>query len=414
MIEATNLLMNTMDNNSFKLTAEMQLLLACCRLSMKQDDRDRKESLDRLSALSRQEGIDWEGFIDLVERHRVHRLVDRNINQYAPEQIPANVRLALRDRSDQKRWQMLDLTAELVRLSKLFAQHDMFVLSFKGPLLSQQLFDDYGLRYSKDLDLLVKPQDLDQAEQLLLSSGYTRQKPDFVLTPRQKKAYLKESLHVSYYHPERQIIVELHWRLCSNPHLLPSTYLQRMIETTQQLSIAGTQITSLSDEDTLLYLCLHGANHGWYRLKWLCDVAQFLHRDQAINWQAWVENVLALTLHRPVAQALLLAHQLFDAPLPPATHPLTAKDQIIPQLVAHSIRVLTQSEEELFAVGGLNRWRNIPYRIKLKADLRYRWSNFSQIWLSIDDCKRYPLPDVLFPLYYILGPFSWLRRRFSF
>ena len=404
--------MNTMDNNSFKLTAEMQLLLACCSLSMKQDDRNRKESLDRLSALSRQEGIDWEGFIDLVERHRVHRLVDRNINQYAPEQIPANVRLALRDRSNQKRWQMLNLTAELVRLSKLFAQHDMFVLSFKGPLLSQQLFDDYGLRYSKDLDLLVKPQDLDQAEQLLLSNGYTRQKPDFVLTPRQKKAYLKESLHVSYYHPERQIIVELHWRLCSNPYLLPSEYVQRMMSTAQQVPIAGAQITSLSDEDTLLYLCLHGATHGWYRLKWLCDISQFLHREQAINWEAWAENVVTLALHRPVAQALLLAHQLFDAPLPPATRFLTAEDQIIPKLVAHSIQALMQSEEELFPVGQLKAFRDMPYRMKLKADFRYKWSAFSQAWLSIDDWKRYPLPDILFPLYYILVPFSWLWRYY--
>ena len=403
-----------MNNDLFNFTPEMQLLLACCTVSMKQDDWDRKESLDKLLSSIDKERIDWSEFLNLIDRHRVHSLVYRNIHKYATEHIPAHVELALKKRSRKKSRQMLNLTAELRRLSKLFAQHDIFMLSFKGPALSQQLFGNLGLRYCKDLDLLVKPEELDQAEQLLLSDGYRRQRLDFALTPRQKKAYLKQWHHVSYYHPERQIIVELHWRLCSNPHLLPSTYLQRMIETTQQLSIAGTQITSLSDEDTLLYLCLHGANHGWYRLKWLCDVAQFLHRDQAINWQAWVENVLALTLHRPVAQALLLAHQLFDAPLPPATRPLTAEDQIIPQLVAHSIRVLTQSEEELFAVGGLNRWRNIPYRIKLKADLGYRWSNFSQIWLSIDDCKRYPLPDVLFPLYYILGPFSWLRRRFSF
>jgi len=403
-----------MNNNLFNLTPEMQLLLACCRLSMKQDDQDRKESVERLSAKRSQESIDWEGFIKLVERHRVHSLAYRHIHQYAAPHIPANVRLALSERSDQKRRQMLNLTAELVRLSKLFAQHDIFMLSFKGPLLSQHLFGDLGLRYSKDLDLLVKPQELDQAEQLLLSNGYRRQLPDFVLTPRQKKALIKTSQHVSFYHPGHQTLVELHWRLCSNPHLLSSEYVPRMMATTQQLSIGGTQITSLSDEDTLLYLCLHGANHGWYRLKWLCDVAQFLHRNQAINWQAWVENVLTLGLHRPVAQALLLAHQLFDAPLPPAAGLLTTENQIMPQLVAHSIRLLTQSEEELFAVGQLNAFRNLPYRMKLKADIRYQWSEFSRIWLSVsvNDWKTYPLPDVLFPLYYVLGPFFWLRRNY--
>jgi len=110
-----------MNNDLFNLTPEMQLLLACCRLSMKQNDQDRKESVERLSAKRSQESIDWEGFIKLVERHRVHTLAYRHIHQYAAQHIPANIRLALRDRSDQKRRQMLNLTAELVRL---FAQHD--------------------------------------------------------------------------------------------------------------------------------------------------------------------------------------------------------------------------------------------------------------------------------------------------
>ena len=391
-----------MNNDLFNLTPEMQLLVACCGVSMKQDEQEKEESVQRLSALTRQEGIDWSRFLDLIERHRVHSLVYNNINQYAAEHIPASVRLTLKNRSNKKTRQMLNLTAELVRLSKLFAEHDIFLLSFKGIALSQQLFGNLALRYSKDLDLLIKPEDLDQAEQLLLSNGYKRQLPDFALTPRQKKALLKTAQHVSYYHPSRQVLVELHWRLHANPHLLPSAYRKQMMANRQQLSIAGTQITSLSDEDTFLYLCLHGANHGWYRLKWLCDVAQFLHREPAINWQAWVENVLALVLYRPVAQALLLAHHLFDAPLPPATRPLTTEAQIVPQLVAHSIQLLMQSEEELFTVGRLNRLRNMPYRMKLKADLRYWRTDFTQIWISIDDCKRYPLSDLLFPLYYIL------------
>lgn len=416
-----------MKNNLLNLPLEMQLLLACCRLSMKQDDQERTENLNQLSALSRRAMLAWRGdwsmFSNLIDRHRVHSLIYRNICHYATGEssngsveIPENVKIELRTRSHDKRRQMLTLTAELVRLSKLFAQDDIFMLSFKGPALSQHLFGDVGLRYSRDLDLLVKPQDLDRAEQLLLSNGYTRQLPDFALTPRQKKAYLKFYPHVSFYHPGHQSVVEVHWRLCANPHLLPPEYAEQMIESTQQVSIAGTQITSLSDENRLLYLCLHGANHGWYRLKWLCDVAQFLHHKRTIktiNWQAWVENVLKLGCNRPVAQALLLAHQLFDAPLPPATRVLSAEDQIVPQLVAYAIQMLMQSNEELFAVGRLNAFRHMPYRMKLKADLRYQWSDFSRIWLSIHDWNTYPLPDVLFPLYYILRPYSWLRRKLS-
>ena len=415
---------NTLFNN---LTPEMQLLLACCTLSMKQNEQDRKESLERLfqrdasqsAKRSREDAIDWSSFLNLVDRHSVDLLVYHNIHNYATEQtlnhasVPPDVRLTLKNRSDKRKVKTLTLTAELTHLSKLFAEHGIFMLSFKGPLLSQHLFGNLALRNAGDLDLLVKPEELEQAEQLLQKNGYQQLLPDFTLTPRQRKAYLKTNQHVSYYHPQSLKRIEIHWRLHANRYLLPETYLQQMMTRTQQLPLGGTQITTLSDEDMFLYLCLHGAHHGWSHLKWLCDIAQFLHREPAINWEAWIENVLKLGLHRPVAQALLLAHQLLDAPLPPATRLLMAENKIVDQLVAHAIRVLTRSSEELFAVGQLNAFRQMPYRMKLKADPYYKWSDFSRIWSSANDWKHYPLPDALFPLYYVLGPFSWLRRKLA-
>lgn len=403
-----------MKNHLFDLPLEMQFLLACCRLSMQQDEQKKAEELEQLSVLSRQ--VDWSTFMKLIDRHRVHSLAHHYLKAQTSNtmlEIPEHVYLTLKTRFRNNKRRMLKLAGELVRLSKLFGRHDLFMLAFKGPALSQHLFGDLGLRYSKDLDLLIKPSTLDQVEQLLLSSGYRRQVPHFALTPRQKKAYLKGWEHASFYHAKRQTLIEVHWRLFLNHHLLPPAYTQQMIETSQPLSMAGTQITVFSDEDRLLYLCLHGAKHGWSDLKWLCDVAQFLHHKRTINWSVWVENVRQLGVHRPIAQALCLAHQLFDAPLPPATRLLIAEDKIVPELVAYAIELLMQSEEERSAAGQLNLFRQMPYQMKLKADLRYKWSTLSPVWHSVNDWNRYPLPDSLFPLYQLLRPFSFLRRTLS-
>lgn len=406
-----------MKNHLFDLPLEMQFLLACCRLSMQQDEEKKAEELERLSqrdaspsVLFRQ--VDWSIFMKLINRHRVHSLAYHYLSKLRSE-LPEHVYLTLKSRFRHNKRRMLNLAAELVRLSKLFAQHDLFMLAFKGPALSQHLFGDLGLRYSKDLDLLIDPSALDQAEQLLISNGYKRQVPHFPLTPRQKKAYLKGWEHASFYHPERKTLVELHWRLFWNRHLLPPAYSQRMIETSQPRSMASTQIASFSNEDTLLYLCLHGAKHGWSDLKWLCDVAQFLHHKQiikTINWPDWVETVRKLGVQRPIAQALHLSHQLFDAPLPPATHLLLAEDKVVAELVAYAIQRLMESEEERSATGRRNLFRRMPYQMKLKADFRYKWSTLSPVWHSVHDWDRYPLPDSLFPLYQLLRPVSWLRR----
>jgi hypothetical protein len=50
--------------------------------------------------------------------------------------------------------------AELIRLSRLFKAQNLNFIPIKGPLLSWRLHQDVTVRYTNDLDILVKPEDL--------------------------------------------------------------------------------------------------------------------------------------------------------------------------------------------------------------------------------------------------------------
>jgi hypothetical protein len=75
------------------------------------------------------------------------------------------------------------------------------------------LYGDPGLRQSRDLDLMVKPEDLDRTDRLLLDEGYHRTFPDLELSTRQMEVLQSACQHYSYSHPQRSILLELHWRL---------------------------------------------------------------------------------------------------------------------------------------------------------------------------------------------------------
>ena len=153
-------------------TPEMRLVLACSRASIREEESSQIEKLSHGP-------IDWKAFIKLVARHRVYPLVYRNLSRHVGNGVPKDVLISLRNRFEKNTRRGLELTAELVRLIKLFEQDGIAVMALKGPALALQVYGDLGLRHAGDLDLLVHPDYVKLADQLLHQCGYERQNPDF-------------------------------------------------------------------------------------------------------------------------------------------------------------------------------------------------------------------------------------------
>src|SRR5262249_6455235 len=145
----------------------------------------------------------------------------------------------------------------------------------KGAVLSTIAFGDPALRASRDVDVLVAPTQLREADRLILDAGYRRFAPDFELTPRQHTLYERFRCQFGYHSEPSGLVLELHWRLTSNARLF-SLDEATLWERSRRVRLGGGDFRTLPAEDLFLYLCVHGGMHVWFRLKWLADIAALL------------------------------------------------------------------------------------------------------------------------------------------
>ena len=119
---------------------------------------------------------------------------------------------------------------------------------------------------------------------MIAKAGYRRVVPDAGFAPSLYEAYRRRRCQFGYYLQTRDLFLELHWRLTSNPLLMP-TDAATLWSRSEQVRVAGANLSTLPDEDLFLYLCVHGSVHMWFRLKWLVDIAALLQqlRPEAID-----------------------------------------------------------------------------------------------------------------------------------
>jgi hypothetical protein len=108
-------------------------------------------------------------------------------------------------------------------------------------------------------------------------------------------------------------VVEIHWRLFDNPHLL--RFEDNGRRDTVAISADFTVETLPADLD-LIFVCAHGAHHAWSRLKWIADVNAIFAQMSPGDILRVYRAARALNVHRMVAQALILCGGLVGLAVP--------------------------------------------------------------------------------------------------
>ena len=247
---------------------------------------------------------------------------------------------------------------------------------------------------------------------MLRGQGYERTHPGFELTPRQTSAYLRGNHHFGYVHRKTGIRVELHWRFGQNRHLFPLRF-GDLWRKRQVLQLGGVAVPALSCTDTILLLCTHGANHHWYRLFWLNDVARLVARKAVVDWHGLMVDADRLGLSRVVAEGLVLGNFLLGSPLPGPVQVYAAADKSLERLTAMALYLIYRTDGPSFKPFTRPYVFDKMRSLLLRKDLRYRLGGFAAM-LGADrhyeNWERVPLPDRLFPLYYLVRPVMWFFR----
>ncbi len=373
------------------LNSEQRLLLLLCGQHNNENIAEAKLLLAK--------PFNWTRLIALSERHRLLPHLYKSIKEISSS-ISADIPSELKDKYFLQTEHVLRLASEGVRLSSLFNQHGVSNILLKGPFLSDQIYGDVALRPSRDIDMLVLPEHVEQVDGILLSEGYRMVYPDFSLSRKQKSFYQRHKNQVAYRNPQNGILIEVHWRLLSQTSLLPITT-ERVFADSQEQIIAGKPIRVLSPAQNFEFLCLHGSTHQWFRLLWLRDIVQILDVNLA-NLDGVLINAKKNNNEKPILQAIMLANLFFGT-----SYPVDEKSaKSVKGIVIHAATAII-SEEKLTLSRGLTRFRLPIYKMRLKKGFIYKLNCWSILQPTFNDWKMVRLPDRLFFLYFPMRPLIW-------
>lgn len=388
----------------FQLSPEFRLLVACSWVAPPMLEQDQSE---KIASLCRG-GIDWDVFVSLVRRHGVSALAHSMLCRNAGNWVPEIKKELLKTQHLQMSVKSLQQLAELIRINTLFSAQGIQMIPLKGVLLSHLLYGNSAMRDSLDIDILVKPEDVDRSDILLKSEGYQCEYPGVELTQQQKTHLQHHIHHYEYKHVEYGFNLELHCR----SFLWTVEQTEELWKNNQVTDLHGSQFINLSDNSLLLYLCEHGARHNWFRLKWLSDVAMLFSRERQDNWSSIIELAGRLDLTRVLALSAQLVHLLYGIRLSDPLCQLISKERNLTNLSASAIKTLNSKTRNSTEACGMQmeRLKEAWHIMKLKPSLPFGLM-VKEVLIVPEDFIVLSLPGKLFWLYVLLRPFLWIWRN---
>ncbi len=328
--------------------------------------------------------LDTPLLLQLARHHRLAPHLDAALATTAD--LAAPLRHGLKAARRRARLRGLHHSAELAGIAAALHAEGIDVIALKGPAIAQLLHGDALRRDSRDLDLLVRPEQIAAALAVLEAR-------DFMLPPRRAG---RDAWQVDHETPLRHrrtgLIVEMHVRLVPESRLFP---LDPWSATTT-ISLAGTSLRTLALPAAVVFAASHGCRHLWNRLGWLTDIMAAVRHPQ-VDWNEALTLASRLGVERQMTLALVLARDLMGVEPPPLASPRRLAH------AANSAAVLAPA----FALPAVTD-RKAIYRIGLLRVVLWEASQFRgaarwvALWrhfkVSDNDRGRVPLPSWQEPL----------------
>ena len=293
---------------SFPRSVESRFLLACIRAAA---EPRKIQELVRLNH-------DWEKILEQAGQLGIAPIIYSALKQVTDSsQIPSESMEQFHASCARNTIRNMNLYRELKEILVAFAQEEIPVIVLKGAALAELVYQNIALRPMADLDLLVKKEDLDAAEHLLLTRDYIPYTPSF----RPREWFPDHHHHLApYLTPNRSLILELHHHIIPPPASasLPIHDLWRRALPAQ---IASTPCLVFAPEDMLLHLCLHLSHPSCLpfvgNLRILCDIAETIRRYQAdLDWAQLLRAAQSYSVEKFLYYSLWLAKDLVEAKVP--------------------------------------------------------------------------------------------------
>ena len=351
--------------------------------------------------------MDWQRLRTVAARHRVEGFVHDGLLA-AKIELPAELQRELRGRSRQIAARSLALATTTLAIVGTLRAAGIRALAFKGSSIEKLAYGELGLKSARDIDVIVAREDLVRAGDALQAGGWRRIAPPPGMAPHLLERYFDCCKDAAFVHEERGVRLELHHSLVGPGALqtIGAASPARDVEL-----FPGQAVPTFEAGDLFVYLCVHGAIHHWWRLKWLADFAALIARRPADE----IARLHAVACDRGAGrfsgQALLLTHHLLGVPLPGALRAELERDRRIGRMCARSLAAIEHGQTRLDLRG---MWEAFVEDTRLGGGWRSGARALRRYFVSPEDLVRVPLPERLFFLYYVLRiPLFLVRRVFG-
>lgn len=385
-----------------RFSAERNLILACSRTDFG------FEEISRVNDVLN-ENLDWEFVFSTAYRNGVLPLVSWNLLKNFGGDLPPDIKDKINGFFYEHAAHNLFLTGKLIEIVKLLNAADIPVLPFKGATLARQAYGNPALRQFIDLDILVQPKDFDRAINVLSANDF--QLPDEKERSERAAFFFNRRKDIALTSRDGQVRIELHWKL-SGAHFALPFELDELWTRLERITLGGARLNALPFDDLFIYLCLHGARHGFERLSWICDLRELINRREADHQVIdWAEIIRRARLHgceKVVELGVFLIEEFFGDKIDFPNIKRIKKDETLKKIAADLRRKIFSEEKQTNEIGDWYLYHLLLKERKtdrLKLHLHYfLWYLRLAFTPNSMDKAVFRLPAAFYPLYYILRP----------
>ncbi len=388
-----------MPNNQ---TEALHFVIACCQSELSDED------IVLVCNVLHIQHIPYETLLILAHQHGVLPLVYKTLKKlYEEEYLPyvPYTDTLITEAKDLYRaiaQKNMLMSAELIRMMKLFQANNIEALAFKGPALAQVAYGDITLRQYGDLDILIHRKDFRHIAALMQENGYSPHYP--IETFAGDKVMFEMNNDCPFYDRNRGLAVEIHWDFFRKLALPTERF--SPWENTVTVMINGKDIRTLSSETHLLYHALHGAKHVWERLVWIVDIDRFIRSTPGLDWGKTIGMAKNMGAEKMFFSGLALAHNYFHTPLPDTILHRCQTLKLEPFIAYVGSELSSEnpaSEDSLAKLSKVIGLRDTLYS-KTMTLLEFMFRP------GINERRTVILPDSLFWLYWIIRPAGMAYR----
>ena len=340
-------------------------------------------------------GLDLGLIAAATRRHGIAPLIAPHLSLIADQARDDVAIRAIRSNANANALRNKYLVEQLATVLNAFARRNIEALVIKGPALAEVAYGAIGLRSFGDLDIVIRPDDVPQAAGALAGLGFGSALYDEAVF----RSRWFDAVEANFQRADDRLNLDLHWALAPRAFAFgPSG--EALWQRSIGIEVDGVKVRTLSHEDHLLYIAVHHTRHGWDALSQVCDIA-FLIKRVPLDWDVLLERASTTRCARMLAVALWLAHDLLDAPIPPAALAPARRDDRAVRIAAQLGDELTRDDEP---GGGRQRALRRALRLVESPIDRVRVIVISAFIPTLMDRRWLRLPRGFDWAYYLLRP----------